>query len=239
MESLPQKATYNTDADMSAFLLRACHDLRASVRAMRAHSELLQRDRSVPARADFDRGLDFIIGGAKKLDVLVEAIASYSIALLTEPASFQVVRMDALLRSVVRKLDGELRACQAKVAFTELPAVTGHPDRLMQVLENLIRNAVVHRGEAAPRIEVRADRGAEGWIFSVCDNGPGVESFALEKVFLPFERLNNRAEGCGLGLAICRVIVERHGGRIWAEAPPGGGAIFRFVLQPVAEVPAN
>ena len=106
-----------------------------------------------------------------------------------------------------------------------------HPDRLMQVFEHLIRNALVHRGDAAPRVRIDAAPHDDGWQLTVRDNGPGIEPTALERIFLPFERLKGKQlGGTGLGLTICRAIVERHGGKIWAESEPGEGAVFSFVL---------
>jgi len=139
--------------------------------------------------------------------------------------------MDVLLRLVLTKLDKDLRDCGAEVAYSELPIVRGNPDRLMQLFESLLRNALVHRGQAAPRIHISAGKQAEGWLFGVQDNGPGVEREFLESIFTPFERLHgNERAGAGLGLAICRAIVERHEGRIWAESEPENGATFWFTL---------
>jgi signal transduction histidine kinase len=139
--------------------------------------------------------------------------------------------MDVVLRLALARVDKELRGCGAKVAYGELPPVFGNPDRLMQLFENLVRNAVDHRGLDAPRIRIDAARHPEGWLFTVADNGPGVDPASLEAIFLPFERLPGKEPaGAGLGLAICRAIVERHGGRTWAESQPGTGLAFRFTL---------
>ena len=136
-----------------------------------------------------------------------------------------------MLRTVLARLDKELRSNDAKVSYDKLPRVSGDPDRLMQVFENLLRNALHHRGEAPPRIHITAEKQAEGWLFAVRDNGPGVEADYLESIFRPFERLHGRQRpGPGLGLAVCRAIVERHGGRIWAESQAGAGSTFFFTL---------
>jgi chemotaxis family two-component system sensor kinase Cph1 len=220
-----------SDAEVSEFLLRACHDLRASARAVRTNAELFLKDAAAPRNSDFEQRLGFMIEGARRIDLLLGGLASYSVALQTEPASFQATRMDVLLRLVLTKFDKKLRACGAEVVFTELPVVMGNPDRLMQLLENLLGNTLVHRNEGAPRIHISAARQAEGWLFAVRDNGPGVETDFLESIFTPFERLpGNERAGAGLGLAICRAVVERHGGRIWVESQPAGGATFCFTL---------
>jgi signal transduction histidine kinase len=101
----------------------------------------------------------------------------------------------------------------------------------MEVFENLLRNALRHRGAGPPQIRISVERQAEEWLFTVRDYGPGVPAPYLESIFRPFVRLDgNRSRGPGLGLAICRVILERHGGRIWAESADGAGTVFRFTL---------
>jgi len=220
-----------SDLEVSEFILRACHDLRASTRTVRTQSELLLRNSKDPGNTSFEQGLELIIDGARKIDLLLDSLAGYSVALQTNPASFQSAPMGVLLRSVLARMNQDLRDSGAEVAYDDLPAVTGNPDRLMQLIENLLRNALVHRGEAAPRIRITAVRQPEEWLFSVHDNGPGIDPAFLEKIFLPFERLHGRERtGAGLGLAICREIVERHGGRIWAESQPESGTTFRFTL---------
>jgi len=220
-----------TERDFSEFLLRACHDLRAGGRAIRTHSELLLKENGIPGNSASEQRLGFIVEGARQVDLVVDGLVSYSVALQTEAASFQPAHMSVLLRSVLAKLDKELRASSAEVVASELPVVMGNPDRLIQLLDNLLRNALVHRGEAAPRIRISASTRGETWFFTVQDNGTGVEPAYLESIFKPFERLQGKErEGAGLGLTICRAIVERHGGRIWAESGPEAGVTFCFTL---------
>jgi len=220
-----------TERDFSEFLLRACHDLRAAGRAIRTHSEMLLKENGIPRNSSSEQRLGFIVEGARQVDLVVDGMVGYSVALQTEASSFQPAPMGVLLRSVLAKLDKQLRDARAEVVSSELPVVMGNPDRLIQLLENLLRNALVHRGEADPRIRISASTQGEGWLFTVRDNGPGVEPAYLESIFEPFERLQGKErEGAGLGLTICRAIVERHGGRIWAESGPEMGATFCFTL---------
>ncbi len=222
----------NSNFDAGEFILRACHDLRAATRAVRTQSELLQRGRETHSNS-LDERLELIVDGARQIDLLVDGLAAYSVALQTDPSCFRSMSLGVMLRSVLMKLNRELREAGADVAYGDLPAVTCNPDRLMQVLENLLRNALAYRGNATPRIEITAARDGEFWLISVHDNGKGVDTPYLEKIFMPFERLpggDPRRPGAGLGLAISRVIVERHGGRMWAESAPGAGTTFRFTL---------
>jgi signal transduction histidine kinase len=227
-----------SDRDLSEFLLRACHDLRSSARAIRAQAELLQRDGQAAESSDFERRLGFVVEGARRIDSLTDGLTGYSIALKIEDRSFQFGPMDAILRTALAKLDKELREHGAEVACGELPRVFGNPDRLAQVFENLLRNAVRHGRESGAQIRVEAEKQAaadqQEWLIAVRDNGPGIDAAYLERIFKPFERLRpERPSGPGMGLTICRTIVERHGGKLWAESTPGAGSTFFFTIPAV------
>jgi len=162
-------------------------------------------------------------------ELVIDGLTDYSLALQTDPKAFQPVPMDVILRAALAKLARQLRENGAEVAYEALPRVSGSPDRLMLLFELLVDNAVRNRGADDPRIRITAEVRGEGWLFQVRDNGVGVHSEFLEAIFRPFERLRGK-ERPGPGLAICRVIVERHGGTIWAESVPDGGCAFCFTL---------
>jgi signal transduction histidine kinase len=226
------------DRESSEFLLRVCHDLRTCLRSIQPPAEsLLMRGESGPA-ATMERRLSFIMGGARKLDLLVEGLAAYAVAMQINRGTFQIVPLDIVLRGVLMKLDKELRDNRTMMSCDKMPPVSGDPDRLGQVFDILIRNALVHRGQAQPRISVVVQAHPEGWLFSVRDNGPGLEAAYLERIFQPFERLNGNGSdsiGPGLGLATCRIIVERHGGRVWAESEANAGFTVSFTLPRLEE----
>jgi chemotaxis family two-component system sensor kinase Cph1 len=223
------------DRDLSEFLLRACHDLKSAARGIRAHAELLRRDHR-PDTSDFEQRVDFIVDGARRIDSITDGLSGYSIALQIQEASFQFVSMNALLRTVLARLGEELRESGAEVACGELPRISGNPDRLVQVFEILLRNALRHRAERPPRINVTAEKQDEEWLFTVRDNGPGIDAAFLERIFKPFERLyTTESQGAGMGLAICRAIVERHGGKLWAESQTGAGSTFFFSLPAIGQ----
>jgi signal transduction histidine kinase len=239
----PRNPAEKDGMDISRFLLRVCHDLRTPVRAIRAHAELIRKgsySEGTAGHANLDERLDFIVDGARKIDLLTDGLTSYSIALETEKTSFQPTRMDVTFRTAMARLAPELRDRAAEVICGELPCVSGDPDRLVQVFEKLLQNALRHSGVSAPRIHISADKRPapeapewnkqDEWLFAVRDNGPGIEADYLDLIFKPFERLHSEREGVGMGLAICRVIVERHGGRLWAESTPGIGSTFFFAL---------
>ena len=220
-----------SNRELSAFLLRACHDLRSSVRAIRAHAELLIRDAEKIAQPGFAERAAFIAGGVRQIDAMAEGLAGYAAALSTDPGSFQQVRTDVLLRTVLARIEKPLREAGGEITYDELPAIRGNPDRVVQLFEQLLRNVIAHRGEKAPRARVSAARSESAWTFSIRDEGPGVEGSELERIFAPFERLH-RGEGPGLGLAACKAIVEAHGGRIWAEAGNDGAGLTVFFTVP-------
>jgi len=230
-EANSRKELPTTDRQASELLLRACHDLRTPLRSIRAHAELLLRSHETKQMPDIEERLGFIVGGARRMDRLVDGLASYSLALQIDKTSFHLTPMDVLLRTVLKRLEKELRDNEAEVSCKKLPRVWGDPDRLIDLLENLLANALRHRGQAPPRIRITAGKQAEEWQFGVRDNGPGVDAAYLESIFSPFVRLpGKQLEGPGLGLAICRAIVEQHGGRIWAESEAGTGSTFLFTL---------
>jgi signal transduction histidine kinase len=222
------------DRDLSEFLQRACHDLKSALRAIRAQAELLQRDARPAENSDLERRLGFIVDGARKIDSLTDGLSGYSIALQIEEASFQPARMDVILRTALARTDREMQERGAEVTSSELPQVYGNPDRLVQVFEILLHNALRHCGQSSPRIHITAEKRADEWLFAVRDNGPGIEAAYLERIFKPFERLHGeKPEGPGMGLAICRAIVERHGGKLWAESTPGTGSTFLFTIPAI------
>jgi signal transduction histidine kinase len=225
-----------SDRDLSEFLARACHDLRSSVRAIRAHAELIQRGVSADDAAALDGNFGFIANGVRRIELLADGLSGYSIALQIEEESFQPARMDVMLRTALARIDQEIRERGAEVTSGELPKVFGNPDRLVQVFENLLRNALRHGGQKTPRIHIQAEKRVvasqqEEWVFSIRDNGSGIDAAYVERVFKPFERLRAEGpDGPGMGLAICRIIVARHGGRMWMESEPGSGSTFLFTL---------
>jgi signal transduction histidine kinase len=230
-ESTPGSQRGVPDPEIGNFLLRTSHDLRSSLRAIRVHAELLAKRLEAGNTSDFDHHVSVIVADSSKLELLADGLAAYSIACQVDQSSFVVAPLEVMLRTQLAKLGQQLRENGAVVTYDPLPRIYGDPDWLRQLFEHLLRNALLHRGPAAPRIHISAEKQEQSWLFSVRDNGPGIESEYLERIFQPFERLRGQqSPGPGLGLAICRKIVERHGGRIWAESKPGSGSTFFFSL---------
>jgi signal transduction histidine kinase len=217
--------------DISQFLLHTCHDLRTVLRGIRVHAELLAKESKREGAQDFADHVNPIVDGTAKLERLANGLTSYSIACQIDRSLFVYTPLEVVLRSELARLAKDLRENDALATYDPLPRVRCDPDRIQQLFENLLRNALVHRGECAPRIHVSAQEDGDSWLFAVRDNGPGIEGDYLERVFEPFERLRGQqSPGPGLGLATCRKTVENHGGKMWAESEVGRGSTFYFTL---------
>lgn len=175
--------------------------------------------------------IDYAVDGAVRMQRLINDLLAYS-RVSTRGREFELIDSQRALDEALSNLAAAVDESRAMVVYDTLPVVPADAIQLSQVFQNLVGNAVKFRGEAAPRIRVAAsDLGCE-WRFAVKDNGIGLEAQYAEKVFVIFQRLHSRQEypGTGIGLAICKRIVERHGGRIWFESEPGAGATFYFTL---------
>jgi len=232
-ESNPAKdeGPASSRVELSDFLLRACHDLRAPIRAIRAHGELVLKDGAHTDPNALQERVAFIVEGAKKLELLADGLSKYSIAMRTARSEFRPTNMGTALRGALAKISREVNESGAEVTYGSLPTVAGSGDRLAEVFEILLLNAIRHSGAEHPQIHVSAEERPGAWEIRVEDNGRGVDASYLEKVFKPFERLGaKKSQGPGMGLAISREIVERHGGRMWAESQPGKGGMFGFTI---------
>jgi signal transduction histidine kinase len=217
--------------ETSRLLLHISHDLRTSIRAIRVHSELLIKEWDAGQTANFAQRLGAILADTGRLESLADGVSGYSIACQVDPGSFVLVSLDIILRASLARLARELTEHGAVVTHDPLPRIRCEPDRIGQVFENLLRNTLHHRQAAPPSVHISSQDQGDRCLIGVRDNGPGIEAAYLERIFKPFERLRgHQATGPGLGLAICRAIVERHGGRIWAESQPGSGSSLWFTL---------
>jgi chemotaxis family two-component system sensor kinase Cph1 len=185
---------------------------------------LLERRAEEPPSADVLRQLR---ASAERARELIDGVLVYARA---GELRSERVALDRLMADVAEDLRPSLESAGASLAVDELPEVDGDPRQLRRVLQNLVGNAVKFRGEAPPRVEVSAARDSREWVVTVRDNGIGVDSDQAGRIFDMFSRADGDAEGTGIGLAVCRRIVEAHGGRIWVEAAQGGGSAFRFTM---------
>ena len=221
-----------SNKELEQFAYIASHDLQEPLRQVRAYVQLL-RDRHAD-KFDGKAGqyFQFVQDGASRMSDLVRGLLDYS-RVGAADAPMRPVPAQQALDAALGNLQTSIAESRARVTHDELPTVLAEPTQLAQLFQNLIGNAVkFRRDELEPQIHVGCRRNGSGWVFSVKDNGIGIEPEYHEKVFLIFQRLHGREKysGTGIGLAICKKIVEQHGGRIWIESNPGQGTTFCFTL---------
>jgi PAS domain S-box-containing protein len=227
-----------TNAELRQFAYGASHDLREPLRTINVYSEMLKRDGDIRLNEKNAEYLGFIAASARRMSQLVDALMEYSMAGEAAGDSHGLVKMDEVLRTTLENLSGSISESQAVITFDGLPGVAGDEVYLGQLVQNLIGNALKYRREDAPRIHVSARKQGEEWVFSIADNGQGIAAPYQAQVFNLFARLHGQNyPGSGIGLATCRRIVERYGGRIWVESEENRGSTFYFTL-PVKEITA-
>jgi light-regulated signal transduction histidine kinase (bacteriophytochrome) len=186
--------------------------------------------------------MDVAVSGAQRMHALVEALLEYSRAGEVSESAIEPVRVERVVDDAITNLRGSIDDNQASVECGPLPVVSANPLHLTQVFQNLIGNALKYRSDQPPRIAVRASEKDQHWVFMVEDNGIGIQPQYQAQIFGIFKRLHGgEYPGTGIGLAICKKIVDRHGGTIWVESEPGKGSRFAFTLprHPVTPVTAE
>ncbi len=220
-----------SNADLEQFAYVASHDLQEPLRMVASYTQLLQRRYRDRLDDDANEFISFAVDGATRMQRLINDLLAYS-RVGTRGNDLVPTDANAALQDVLTDLEMTARESGAEMSVDPLPTVRADPVQLRQLFQNLIGNAIKFHGEQPPRVHVSAERQGEQWRFVVRDNGIGIAPEYAERIFVIFQRLHNRAEypGTGIGLAICKKIVERHGGRIWLESTPGQGSAFSFTL---------
>jgi light-regulated signal transduction histidine kinase (bacteriophytochrome) len=220
-----------SNADLEQFAYVASHDLQEPLRKVTSFCQLLQRRYGGRLDERADQYIDFAVDGAKRMQVLINDLLAFSRVGRSDTET-RPVDWDAALAAATATLASQIKQAKATIEAEPLPAVRGQLPLMTAVFQNLIGNALKFKGEQPPRIEVTAIRDGEFWSFSVTDNGIGIEPEYADRVFLIFQRLHDRAAypGTGIGLAMCRKIIEYFGGQIWLDTAYPGGARFCFTL---------
>jgi PAS domain S-box-containing protein len=226
---LDELARSNKELEQFAYV--ASHDLQEPLRMVSSFTQLLEQRYRDKLDDDAREFINYAVDGARRMQRLINDLLEFS-RVSTRGRRLEAVDANVVLGTVRANLSAAIEEAGALVTNEELPTVMADPTQLGQLLQNLIGNAIKFHGDESPRVHVVACERPGEWIFAVKDNGIGIDPEYFDRIFVIFQRLQVTADypGTGIGLAVCKRIVERHGGRIWVESEPGHGAIFSFAI---------
>lgn len=223
-------ALRRSNIELEKFAYAAGHDLQEPIRNVKIFAELLRKEYGETLPDEGNSYLQTIIDSSARMSELVLALLDYARLNLDSPERSEPVRLQDLLAVVETNLRAQIQACEAHISYRNLPVLSGSRLELLRLMQNLIGNSLKYRSNDRPcRIDIHAERDGLYWLISVVDNGIGFNTEYREYIFGVLKRLDRNNAGAGFGLAICKNIVERHGGRIWAESEEGQGATFSFL----------
>jgi PAS domain S-box-containing protein len=220
-----------SNAELEQFAYVASHDLQEPLRMVASYAQLLEKCYKGKLDSDADDFIAFIVDGATRMRALITDLLAYS-RVGTRGKSLEATDCESVFEQVIANLQMAIEETNAVVTHDRLPSAMADELQLSQVFQNLIGNAIKFHGEERPLVHVSAKQRGREWVFSVQDNGIGISPEHTDRIFVIFQRLHGGGEypGTGIGLAICKKIVERHGGRIWVESQPGKGSTFYFTI---------
>jgi PAS domain S-box-containing protein len=221
-----------SNEELAQFAYVASHDLREPLRTVSLYTQLLGKRYGGELQGDAHQFMDYIVQNAQRMELLVQDLLEFCKVDGRASDHFSLISCEAALDQALANLNARIEEAQAVISRDALPNFVGDPVQITSVFQNLVANSIKYRiaGEP-PTIHIAAAQCGREWVFSVRDNGIGIDPQYSEKIFGIFKRLHGRENpGTGMGLAICKKIVERHGGRIWVESQPGHGATFYFTI---------
>jgi light-regulated signal transduction histidine kinase (bacteriophytochrome) len=228
-ETLAELARSNTDLEQFAYV--ASHDLQEPLRMISSYVQLLARRYSGKLDADADEFIDFAVDGAARMQRLINDLLTYS-RMGRRKKPFEPTDVNYVLSQTIVNLKNAIEESQAVITNDGLPTVMADEAQVCQLLQNLVSNAIKFRSNGPPHIHISSQQENGQWIFSVSDDGIGIDPQYHERIFAIFQRLHGRTEydGTGIGLSVCKSIIERHGGKIWLESEFGKGSTFYFSI---------
>ncbi len=220
-----------SNQELQQFAYVASHDLQEPLRMVISFTQLLEKRYKDKLDKDANDFIHFAVDGAIRMKGLINDLLDYS-RIITRREPLKKINFEKVLDDVILNLQMKIKETSAKISYDELPSLMADRTQLMQLFQNLISNALKFRSKKAPQIHISAQHTHNEWIFSVKDNGIGMEQMFLKKIFIIFQRLHTKDEypGSGIGLAICKRIVDRLNGRIWVESEVGKGSTFKFAI---------
>jgi PAS domain S-box-containing protein len=220
-----------SNAELERFAYIASHDLQEPLRMVTNYTQLLARRYAGKLDQEADEFIAYAVDGSNRMRGLINDILTYS-RIGTRGKPFEPTSVQTVLDDAIGNLEHAIKESGAVITHSSLPTVLGDGSQLLQVFQNLIGNAIKFRREDPPRVHVSAEQTGTEWVFSVHDNGIGIDSRYFDRLFVMFQRLHSKSEypGTGIGLALSKKIVERHGGRIWVESKLGEESTFRFTI---------
>jgi PAS domain S-box-containing protein len=220
-----------SNADLRDFAYVASHDLKKPLQSIEGFAKLLARRYKGKLDAKADDFIEYIGSGVKRMQMLIKDLLEYS-QVGAKEKKFKPTDCSGVVAKALGNLQAAIEERNAVVTYDELPTVMIDTPQMISLFQNLIDNAIKFRGEEAPRIHISAEQKRDEWVFSIRDNGIGIDPKDSERIFGMFQRLHGSTDypGTGIGLAICKRIIEWHGGRIWVESKIGKGSIFYFTM---------
>jgi light-regulated signal transduction histidine kinase (bacteriophytochrome) len=220
-----------SNEELRQFAYVASHDLQEPLRTIGSYAQLLSRRYRGKLGTDADEFISYIVGGVTRMHTLLNDMLAFSRVTQSRNKPLEMTSLETILATSVMNLELTIRESGAEVTHASLPSARCDNTQLAQVFQNLIGNAIKYRGPDPPKIHIWAEKSEHEWVISIRDNGIGIDPQYHERVFGIFKRLHGRElPGTGMGLAICKRIIERHNGRLWVESELGKGATFRFTL---------
>jgi light-regulated signal transduction histidine kinase (bacteriophytochrome) len=221
------EAARSANAELQQFSYAASHDLKEPLRSVSTYAQLLQRHYAGHQHAT--EFTSFIVDGVNRMNTLIDSLLTYSRT--GAPVRRTAVNLNSVVQWALLNLERSVRESGAQVVFSDLPVVSVDESQMVQLFQNLLSNSLKYRSGEVPRVEVSSQETEGAHTISVRDNGIGIEPAYQKQIFTAFKRLHGReVPGTGLGLALCRKIVEGHGGRIWVESDGKQGSTFNFTL---------
>lgn len=226
-----QNELERSNHELSDFTHTASHDLKAPLRRIASYCDMLSEDAASRLNDEDKRILDRMRINAKRMQQLIDGLLSYS-SVRFDPEEKIECDCEKIMNSIIDEFEPQIKECNAAVSVRNLPLLKAYSLRLRQLFSNLLSNALKYRSAQTPVIDIWAEKSGTTYTFFVRDNGQGIPAEHHNEIFRDFKRLHSseEIEGTGLGLPICRKIVEKHGGKIWVESTPGSGATFIFSL---------